>query len=107
MEASLGSKPSFAWRSILSAKDLLQQGVIWRVGNGQRIKVWGDRWVPKATSYLVQTPPRVLPECSIVAALIDRDTRGWNINLLKEVFFEEEVQVISNIPLSPLSLLID
>jgi hypothetical protein len=38
-----GSKPSFAWRSTLSAKELLQQGVVWRVGDGQSIKVWGDR----------------------------------------------------------------
>jgi hypothetical protein len=76
MEASLGSKPSFAWKSILSAKELLQQGVIWRVGDGQNIKVWGDKWVPKATSYSIQTPPRVISKNYTVAALIDQDSWG-------------------------------
>jgi hypothetical protein len=28
IDASLGTRPSFAWRSILSAKDLLHQGMI-------------------------------------------------------------------------------
>jgi hypothetical protein len=43
LNASLGNKPSFAWRSIWHAKELLSQGLLWRVGDGQSIKIWGDR----------------------------------------------------------------
>jgi len=43
LEASLGSCPSYAWRSIFSASDLLKQGLVWRVGNGANINIWGDR----------------------------------------------------------------
>jgi hypothetical protein len=43
LEASLGTKPSFVWRNILNARELLQQGLLWRVGNGKSIKVWGKR----------------------------------------------------------------
>jgi hypothetical protein len=39
LEASLGKKPSFAWRSIHSSMDLLQEGLVWRVGNGKTIRI--------------------------------------------------------------------
>lgn len=39
LEGSLGNKPSFAWRSILNARQLLNQGLVWRVGDGRSIKV--------------------------------------------------------------------
>jgi hypothetical protein len=88
LEAPLGSKPSFAWRSLFNDKDLLSQGLIWRIGNGKSVKIWGDRWLPTPTTY--------------VAELIDEEQWSWKVNLLQEVFSEEEAKIISNIPLSPL-----
>jgi hypothetical protein len=32
--SSLGKRPSFAWRSIWNAKPLIEEGIMWRVGNG-------------------------------------------------------------------------
>jgi hypothetical protein len=63
-EASLGSWPSFAWRSIFNSRDLLQQGPMWRVGDGSFIKLWGDRWLPTPTMYTVQSPSRIFHCCS-------------------------------------------
>jgi hypothetical protein len=40
MEASMGNRPSQAWRSLLVAKDLVHSGAIWRVGDGHSIRVW-------------------------------------------------------------------
>lgn len=37
LEASLGSQHSFARRSMLSALELLQQGLVWRMGDGRSI----------------------------------------------------------------------
>jgi hypothetical protein len=71
LEGSLGNKPSFAWRSIFNAIQLLNQGLVWRVGDGRSIKVWGDRWLPTPTTYTVQTLPRSLDASSMVADLID------------------------------------
>jgi hypothetical protein len=39
LETSLGSRPSYVWRSLLSASDLLKQGLIWRVGDGKSIHI--------------------------------------------------------------------
>jgi len=42
----LGKRPSFIWRSFMAANDLFSYGIIWRVGNGNFINVWGDNWLP-------------------------------------------------------------
>jgi hypothetical protein len=101
LESSLGNKPSFAWRSIFSAKDLVQQGLIWRVGDGNSIHVWDDRWIPRPTSFLVQSPPNQIAGNSLVSNLIDRDLRSWNVGLIHSIFTEDEAQLIINIPLCP------
>jgi hypothetical protein len=36
-EAGLGNRPSLAWRSILSANELLQSGTLWRVGDRSQV----------------------------------------------------------------------
>lgn len=37
---------SYAWRSILKGHDVIQNGSLWRVGDGQQIRIWGDNWLP-------------------------------------------------------------
>lgn len=74
------------------------------MGDGRSIWVWGDRRLPTPISFPVQSPRRILVENAKVADLIDQDTKGWKAELLTEMFNEEEANVISNIPLSPLQL---
>jgi hypothetical protein len=42
-KATLGYNPSYVWRSILKALMVLDNGLIWRVGNGEKIRIWGDK----------------------------------------------------------------
>jgi hypothetical protein len=53
LESKLGHRPSFAWRNIWDAKKLLQAGLLWRVGNGQTINIWGDCWIPTPTTHMI------------------------------------------------------
>jgi hypothetical protein len=46
LDTPLGKKPSYTWRSIWNAKALLQERIVWRVGDGRSIAIWGDRWMP-------------------------------------------------------------
>jgi len=78
LDSSLGSRPSFTWRSIYAAKDLLHQGLIWRVEDRHSIKIWGDRWIPTLPSFMVQSPMMgaSFTSDSTVDSLMDRRIGG-------------------------------
>lgn len=100
LEASLGSMPSFAWRSIFGARDQLHEGLIWRIGSGHRVRIWGDRWIPNPTTYTIQSPPKKLDPSATVRELIDSNTGWWKQSLLRELFTQKELLAINSIPIS-------
>jgi len=44
IQALLGNNPSFTWRSIWAAQELVKFGLRWRMGNGDSVRVWEDKW---------------------------------------------------------------
>lgn len=74
---------------------------MWIVRDGTSIQIWNYRWLPTPIFYSAQSPPRVIPEGSIVFMLIDPKLRGWNSSLIHTIFSKEEAEVIVTIPLSP------
>ena len=86
LEAPLGGKPSFAWRSIQSSSELVRDGLIWRVGNGKSIQIWGNKWLVVPSTFEVQSVPKVLDQFAIVDKLIDEDLKWWNKPLLDQIF---------------------
>jgi hypothetical protein len=102
LEANLGNRPSYLWRSFMTAQSVLKNGLQWRVGNETEIKVWSDKWLPRPTTYKPISPRRILDQQAYVSDLIDQTTRTWNTGLISEVFLEEEAELIRSIPLSPL-----
>ncbi|XP_075633306.1 putative mitochondrial protein AtMg00310 [Castanea sativa] len=53
MEAIDSRSGSYAWRSILMGKEVIQRGARWWVGNGRTIKLWQHGWIPRKHSSLV------------------------------------------------------
>lgn len=43
LNASLGSRPSFAWKSIHSTQGLIKQGARAVVGSGETIEIWQNQ----------------------------------------------------------------
>lgn len=50
LECEASNKGSYAWKSIIQAKHVIELVMIWRVGNGKSIKFRGDSWFPKVSS---------------------------------------------------------
>ena len=45
VDAKVGKKTSFVWRSIVAAQHLVKCGLRWQVGDGCSIWVWQDQWL--------------------------------------------------------------
>jgi hypothetical protein len=86
LEATVGRRPSFVWRSIINAKHLLQNGMGWRVGNGANIKIWGDAWLSPPHARLLPPSQTSLHPEARVNMLIDPVTGWWDFNLVRRLF---------------------
>jgi ribonuclease HI len=81
----------------MHGRDLLREGLVWRIGNGEGIDIWKDNWIPRAglKRPLGQKPGE---EVSTVSDLLLPDGQGWNEALLNDVFFDGDVADIVKTP---------
>ena len=100
IHASIGHNPSFTWRSLIFAQSLIIEGMLWRVGNGENIKVWQDRWLPQGSTYSVISPRMFLSVDTMVADLIDSSTARWKNEVIDSLFIDYEADLIKSISLS-------
>ena len=105
LEAQMGRRPSYIWRSILSAREVIKMGSRWVIGNGRRVHIWNDGWILVANTYKVISPKvQIRGGKEMVSTLIDEESRGWNSDLIRTAFLPHEADVILGIPLSPMAL---
>ena len=74
--------------------------MIWRVGNGQQIRIWDDPWIPEGITRRPRTP-RGAVLLSKVAELIDPLTGTWDQQLIRDIFWEEDAVNILATPVHP------
>ncbi|XP_031101746.1 uncharacterized protein LOC116005640 [Ipomoea triloba] len=101
IDATIGSCPSYCWRSIMAAHDLICGGVRRRIGDGKDTLIWGHPWLPDGLNPIVQTPMPEQLNGSLVSGLIDANTGMWDIPILNDIFTSQDVLRISRIPISP------
>ncbi|GAA0173764.1 hypothetical protein LIER_27312 [Lithospermum erythrorhizon] len=54
LNAKVGSRPSFGWRSLLEGRKILLKGTRWRVGDGRSIDTWKEPWVPRDSDFFLR-----------------------------------------------------
>jgi hypothetical protein len=67
---------------------------VWHVGNGSQIRICKDKWIPQPTTYRAHSSPQLLDPDAIVDKLINKDTKWWDLSVLKSNFDKEKVQMI-------------
>lgn len=78
---------------------LLKEGLFWRVGNNESIKIWDHKWLPSPSSFFVQSPVKTLDQGAKVQELIDPFSGDWNHNLINHIFNPMEATFICSLPL--------
>ena len=100
MEAKDSRMGSYAWRSILIGRDVIQTGASWKVGDGKKIRIWQVHWLPKKHPPHVSSYPLAEFENSTMDILIDPNRRQWNKEMIDGLFNTKEADLIKKIPLS-------
>ena len=95
LNAQLGSRPSFAWRSIIEAQALIKQGARAVIGNGESINVWMEPWIESKPAKAIHAVKRLPLESHqaaksthVVKDLLTPDGRDWNLDLVSLLFTE-------------------
>ncbi|KAL1293347.1 hypothetical protein AAHE18_19G066400 [Arachis hypogaea] len=85
LESSIGYTPSYTWRSIWNAKEVLQIGGIWKLEMADLFKIW--------------SPVKFLGKEAIVRELMNDEGSSSDARKIKDTFMEFETQQILQISL--------
>ncbi|KAG7534826.1 Reverse transcriptase domain [Arabidopsis thaliana x Arabidopsis arenosa] len=97
LSAPLGSRPSFAWKSIHAAQELIKQGARAVVGNGENINIWKHQWIQskpaRSLNCVNHIPPGLhhsVSQAITVKDLLEMNGREWRWELLNLMFSEDD-----------------
>ena len=90
---------SFAWKSILRSKNLIERNARWQIGNGNCIRIFKDAWLPNSNEGRILFHRGVLAPDATVDTLIDPHSGWWNVNLIDQCFFPPDAKIIKSLPL--------
>ena len=84
----------------MAAQSIVRRGMRWQIGNGNKIRLWHDKWIPRPCTYKVISKEKPNSTNALVYELINKGTGEWNIDKLNSWFLLEEREAILGIPLS-------
>jgi hypothetical protein len=90
---------SFTWRSILVGRDLLVRGINWGIGNGERISITKDNWIPGTPAGMFK-PLSPIPDSAKVRFLMNEDGTEWVEDTVRAFFHEDLANTILQLPIS-------
>ena len=90
---------SFAWKSILHSKNLIERNGRWRVGDGENIRIFQDAWLPNSNAGKILFHKNVLAPSTTADGLIDPNSGWWNLGLIDQCFYPLDAKKIISLPL--------
>lgn len=91
---------SYTWRSVIRGFQALNKGLNWRMGDCSNIQIWEDPWIVNGLSRRPITPRRQTV-LTWVEELIEPETGSWDVQLVRDVFWEEDAKYILATPTNP------
>ncbi|XP_074377255.1 putative mitochondrial protein AtMg00310 [Apium graveolens] len=87
LRAEQGHNPSFIWRSLMEAQQVLRQGMRWRVGNGKSIQILDQPWLLTTENPYITTTTAAL-QGHTVDSLMCMDRMEWDLDVVAGVLNE-------------------
>jgi hypothetical protein len=82
-DAAFVKNPSPGWQGIMHGLELLKKGVIWRIGNGRKVRIWRDNWIPRGE--MKATENATNSRVRRVTNLINQEDHTWKEDYWKFV----------------------
>jgi hypothetical protein len=98
-EAPQPRSASYTWRSICYGMELVKQGIRWNVGDGSKIKLMTDNWIPGVPPGSLRTLTPI-PNGATVDFLLSEDRGSWDVAIVRSVFEEEVANNVLQVPIS-------
>jgi hypothetical protein len=92
---------SHTWQAILKGKEVLDMGLIKRIGNGRQTNIWSDNWIPDVPS-LKPIYRKKDAKAENVYDLISSDGNSWNVHALQQNLTPSDEKAVLKIPLGRL-----
>ena len=102
MDEGVKLNGSYAWQSIMKARRVVGLGARWRIGNGRKVIIRKDKWLPNQHSSCIFPPQKNFPNNTRVYALIDENNSCWLEDRVRDEFLPHEAASILSLPLSHL-----
>uniref|UniRef100_A0A803PMU7 Reverse transcriptase domain-containing protein n=1 Tax=Cannabis sativa TaxID=3483 RepID=A0A803PMU7_CANSA len=88
-EAKKGHYGSTVWSSILWGRELLIQGTRWCIGDGSRIRINEDHWIPRSIPFTLRSKVQLPAEATVNSLL--QPNGSWKENEVRSWFHSEDV----------------
>lgn len=86
---------SHGWRGILTGRNLLLRHLGKAVGNGESTSVWNDSWIKPETDLKPIGSVLLKDNDLMVADLLTRETKEWNLGMIDNLFPEMKEHILS------------
>jgi hypothetical protein len=102
LDSNLGNNPSFAWRSIWRARQVLAYGCRWQIGDGSKIRVMHEPWLRGSQGRCLNAPQNNNIYNLTVHHLLVPNKKEWDREKIISLFPSDLVHDILAVPLLPL-----
>ena len=100
IEATIGTNPSYIWRSIHGTLHLLKAGARWRIGSGRDVGILNELWLPDSLDPTIQTLALHGLETTKVCSLMSMNEKRWDSDILNDLFSARDSDLILKVSLS-------
>ncbi|KAL8116071.1 hypothetical protein AgCh_022528 [Apium graveolens] len=97
LNATLGSNPSFMWRSIMESQEVIKRGCRRKIGDGKDTNLWTSPWLPcLENGFLTSTAYTGLHDATVDGLMMEGQKR-WDVEVLNDICNERDRQLIQQI----------
>jgi hypothetical protein len=105
LQAQIGNMSSYTWRSIHQGLWVLNKGCCWKIGSGNKVNIWKDKWIPQQYGYKILTTKANHSQTLVNELITNHPHTTWNTSLINNIFLPFERELIQQLPPSLRSLL--